>query len=211
VDVPDAFTGMYYTERLDCAAGFETLVHQGHFIGAQMTVQEVCTWSAATFLEQAKLAAQSVGLDEQITWSPPGGFGFASGLNEICALSCHVACFGSSECSTTCVPQTPKRPPPSLPASPPSPPLPPLTPLVRYNITLSAATSGPRRSWELICEGEKVASMEEDGSGRERTFTVDASPGMRCDLRMYAPSHTGWQGAQWTGLGQIGLSIEIWK
>ena len=67
---------------------------------------------------------------------------------------------------------------------------------------------GTARSWELLCDGKQVASMERDNSGDARTFAVEVSPGMQCALHAHSSSILGWQGTEWTGLGQVGLTIE---
>ena len=44
---------------------------------------------------------------------------------------------------------------------------------------------------------QQVAAMEPGGSSGERTFSVDVSPGVPCELQMYDSGCDGWDGMTW--------------
>ena len=48
----------------------------------------------------------------------------------------------------------------------------------------------------------------EGGPNRRQSFSAVVSPGMLCQLYMHVSRGDGWQGAEWSGLGQGGLTLE---
>ena len=50
--------------------------------------------------------------------------------------------------------------------------------------------------------------MAEGGPNRRQSFSAVVSPGMLCQLYMHDSRGEGWQGAEWSGLGQDGLTLE---
>ena len=50
--------------------------------------------------------------------------------------------------------------------------------------------------------------MAVGGPNRRQSFSAAVSPGMRCHLYMHDSRGDGWQGAEWSGLGQDGLTLE---
>ena len=53
-----------------------------------------------------------------------------------------------------------------------------------------------------------MASMAEGGPNRARSFSAAVYPGMLCQLYAHDSRGDGWQGAEWSGLGQDGLTLE---
>ena len=50
--------------------------------------------------------------------------------------------------------------------------------------------------------------MAEGGPNRRQSFSAVVSQGMLCQLYMHDSRGDGWQGAEWSGLGQDGLTLE---
>ena len=94
------------------------------------------------------------------------------------------------------------------PPSPPVPPAPPFSPAAVYTITTTGGSWEREVSWTLICEGEEVISQSARDAAWHATYLVSLSVGMQCTLLMCDSYGDGWNGASWTGLGQVALTLE---
>ena len=63
-------------------------------------------------------------------------------------------------------------------------------------------------SWTLTCEGKEVISQSARDAAWYATYLVSLSVGMQCTLLMCDSYGDGWDGASWTGLGQVALTLD---
>ena len=94
------------------------------------------------------------------------------------------------------------------PPSPPVPVAPPFSPAVVYTITTMGGSYPEEVSWTLTCEGKEVISQSARNATWYATYPVSLSVGMQCTLLMCDSYGDGWDGASWTGLGQVALTLD---